>query len=168
MELIGHADSAAFIKCYVNTFEHLGAVPRRCLNNNAKVVNLGRGKQYGTSKARLLYGMHFEGAAVPTSPGLDQGERTKRVKYVKGSKYPSMRFIAAELNRQGPEWCEKVDILRVLGTTNRVPLEMLAGVRPHMRQLGGLSNRAPSLEEGRMVARDGAVSRERSLCCVLW
>ena len=47
VELVRHADTAAFIQCHVNAFDYLGGVPRRCLYDNAKVVTLGRdeGKQ---------------------------------------------------------------------------------------------------------------------------
>ena len=42
VELVPRADVAAFLRCHVNAFAHLGGVRRRCLYDNAKVVVLGR------------------------------------------------------------------------------------------------------------------------------
>ena len=55
-----------------------------------------------------------------------KGKVESGVKYVKGNMWPSMRFTdAADLNRQGLEWCDTVANVRVHGTTQRVPWEML-------------------------------------------
>ena len=42
MELVRRADTAVFIQFHVTAFEYLSGVPRRCLDDNAKVVALGR------------------------------------------------------------------------------------------------------------------------------
>ena len=34
VELVPRADLAAFLRCHVNAFAHLGGVPRRCLSAN--------------------------------------------------------------------------------------------------------------------------------------
>ena len=45
VEFVRRADTASFIQCHVNAFEHFGGVPRRCLYDNAKVVTLGRDEE---------------------------------------------------------------------------------------------------------------------------
>ena len=60
------------------------------------------------------------------------------VKYVKGNMWPGMRCTDdADPNRQALEWCESIANRRILGTTSKVPWEMLEE-RPH---LGGRPNR---------------------------
>ena len=88
-----------------------------------------------------------------------KGKVESGVKYVKGNMWPSMRFTDdADLNRQGLEWCDTVANVRVHGTTQRVPWEMLAEERSHLGQLPGRGALAPYLREDRKVARDGFVS----------
>ena len=42
VEPVRRADTASFIQSFVNAFEYLVGVPHRCLDDNAKVVTLGR------------------------------------------------------------------------------------------------------------------------------
>ena len=77
------------------------------------------------------------------------------MKYVRRNMWPSIRFTdAADLNRQGLEWCDTVANRRIHGTTHRVPGEMLAEERPHLGQMPGRNALAPYLREDRKVARD--------------
>ena len=173
VELVRRADTAAFIQCHVNAFEYLGGVPRRCLYDNAKVVTLGRDEnQQPVWNQRMLdFAMRvgFEIRLSRPYRAQTKGKVESGVKYVRGNMWPSMRFTDdADLNRQGLEWCDTVANVRVHGTTQRVPWEMLAEERSHLGQLPGRGALAPYLREDRNVARDGFVSWEGSRYGVLW
>ena len=173
VELVRRADTAAFIQCHVNAFEYLGGVPRRCLYDNAKVVTLGRDEsQQPVWNQRILdFAMRvgFEIRLCRPYRAQTKGKVESGVKYVKGNMWPSMRFTDdADLNRQGLEWCDTVANVRVHGTTQRVPWEMLAEERSHLGQLPGRGALAPYLREDRTVARDGFVSWEGSRYGVHW
>ena len=173
VELVRWADTAAFIQCHVNAFEYLGGVPRRCLYDNAKVVTLGRDEnQQPVWNQRMLdFAMRvgFEIRLCRPYRAQTKGKVESGVKYVKGNMWPSMRFTDdADLNRQGLEWCDTVANVRVHGTTQRVPWEMLAEERSHLGQLPGRGALAPYLREDRKVARDGFVSWEGSRYGVHW
>ena len=45
VELVRRADTASFIQYHVNAFAYLGAPPRRCLYDTAKVVTLGKDEE---------------------------------------------------------------------------------------------------------------------------
>ena len=148
VELVRRADTAALIQCQVNAFGYLGGVPRRCLYDNAKVVTLGRdeGRQPIWNQRMLDFGLRvrFEIRLCQPYRAQTKGKVESGVKYLRGNMWPSMRFTnAADLYRQGLEWCDSVASRRVHGTTCRVPWEMLAEERPRLGKLLGRNALAP-------------------------
>ena len=173
VEFVRRADTAGFIQCHVNAFEHFGGVPRRCLYDNAKVVTLGRGPdgQVEWNRRMLDFAQRvgFEMRLCQPYRAQTKGKVESGVKYVRGNLWPSVRFTDdADLNRQALEWCVSVANRRVHGTTSRIPGEMLSEERLHLGQLPHRSKLAPYLREDRTVARDGYVSWEGSRYGVPW
>ena len=172
-ELVRKADTATFIQCHVNAFEYLGGVPRRCLYDNAKVVTLGMdGEGQVAWNLRMLdfaRRLGFEVRLCRPYRAQTKGKVESGVKYVRRNMWPSIPFTDdADLNRQAVEWCDTVANRRIHGTIHRVPLEMLAGERPHLGKLPHRSTLAPYLREERTVSRDGFVSWEGSRYGVHW
>ena len=170
---MSRADTAAFIQCRVNAFEHLGGVPRRCLYGNAKVVALGRDEDKAPvwNRRMLDFALRvgFEIRLCQPCRAQTKGKAESGVKCVKGNMWPSLRFTGgAGLNRQALEWCGGVASRRIHGTTRRVPWEMLMEERARLGKLPGRGALAPYLREDRRAGRDGFVSWEGSRYGVHW
>ena len=173
VEFVRRADTAGFIQCHVNAFEHFGGAPRRCLYDNAKVVTLGRDAdgrvEWNRRMLDFALRVGFELRLCQPYRAQTKGKVESGVKYVRGNLWPGVRFTDdADLNRQTLEWCESVADRRIHGTTGRVPGEMLAEERLHLGQLPHRSTLAPYLREDRTVARDCYVSWEGSRYGVPW
>ena len=173
VEFVRRTDTASFIQCHVNAFEHFGGVPRRCLCDNAKVVTLGRDEEGRTEWNRKMLDfalrLGFELKLCQPYRAQTKGKVESGVKYVRRNLWPSLRFTDdADLDRQAVEWCDTVANRRIHGTTHRIPGEMLVQEQPHLAKLPERSALAPYLREDRTVARDGYVSWEGSRYGVHW
>ena len=94
--LVRRADTAAFIQCHANAFEHLGGVPRRCLYDNAKVVTLGRDEdgqvEWNPRMLDFALRVGFEIRLCQPYRAQTKGKVESGVKYVRRNMWPSLRF----------------------------------------------------------------------------
>jgi hypothetical protein len=77
---------------------------------------------------------------------------------VKGNFWPVAFADAADLNRQGRAWCDRVANVRVHGTTHERPVDRWPAERAALRALPTADRLEVFLWDGRRVARDGYVS----------
>ena len=130
VKLVPRADVAAFLRCHVNAFAHLGGVPRRCLYDNAKVVVLGREEdgrpRWNPRFLDFALRVGFDSRLCCPYRPQTKGRVESGIKYLRNNFWPSARFTdLADLNRQVREWCSCVADIRVHGTTGERPQDRL-------------------------------------------
>ena len=167
------ADVATFIRCHLNALDYFGGVPRRCQNDNAKGVVLGRDDdgraQWNDRMLDFARRVGFEMRLCRPYRAQTKGKVESGVKCVRGNLWPAVRFRDdADLNRQALSWCDCIANERVHSTTGKVPKAMLAIERSSLGALPDRGSLSVYLSEDRKVGRDGYVNWDGSWYGVPW
>ena len=162
VEFVERADTATFLRCHINAFEHFGGIPRRCLYDNTKLVVLRR-----DSEGRPVWNeqfidfsavLGFEVKLCRPYRAQTKGKIERGVGYVEGNFWPGARFVdLADLNRQAVQWIATVADVRMHGTTHERPVDRLETERAKLMPLPERSRLGSFLRDERTVGRDGYV-----------
>lgn len=173
VECVERADVATFIRCHLNAFARLGGIPRRCLDDNAKLVVLHRDEagQPVWNERFLDFALRL-GFAVrlcrPYRPRTT-GKVERGIGYVERNFWPGARFVdLADLTRQVQGGLDTEANVRIPGTTRERPSDRLVVERAHLAPLPGPERLLPFLREERRVGRDGYVPWNGSWYGVSW
>ena len=172
IEFVQQQDLSTLLRCHLRAFEAFGGVPKRILYDNMKTVVIEREADRVVFHPRLLDFALLAGftpKACRPYRAQSKGRVERAIGYLRNSFWPAVRFTdPVDLNRQVNNWLAEVANVRVHGTTNARPIDLLDVERPHLLPLKPTSTFSALLAEEHKVSRDAFVSFQGNRYGVPW
>ena len=172
VEFLTHINTPNLIQCHLNAFAYFGGFPDEVLYDNMTQVVLERAlrtedNQWNAQFLDFTRHLAFRIRLCWPRRPQTKGKIESTIKFLRGNFFLGRTFVSlSDVNRQGLQWCHRVNTERVHRETGVVPLERLE--EEHLHPLEGRPAYELVRREYRQVDRECYVSYLTNRYSVHW